>query len=224
MNKSLKSAVRKYFKYAKKADYIGAEQCAKALGYNVILFNTAIGDEKLIECKCMDEAKKYRAFTHFGLAKIIFIDGRQSPEDRCYLLLHEIGHILLGHIGDGKRYSRNSILIDVEANAFVNAVLEHKKISVLSVLYAAVVLAVGIAIGISIPIDLDIRTITVPASTSNEMYDSGTSDNQSEIVYVTRVGTKFHRADCVYTKDKDCIAMSRAEAVQSYAPCKICKP
>ena len=223
MKKIIKSAVKKYFKYAKRSEYKNAEQCAERLGYNVVFFNTPQGDEMLAQCECVEFAKTRKAFTYSGAVRVIFIDNRLSPEDKFYVLLHEIGHILMGHVGDGKAYSRNSIVMDIETNAFVNAVLEHKKINVLSVLSAAVILMVGMAMGVLIPVDWNAQTIVAPASTSNEVYEN-TSDNQSEIVYVTHAGTKFHRADCRYTKDKDCIAMSRAEAVQSYAPCKVCKP
>ena len=45
-----------------------------------------------------------------------------------------------------------------------------------------------------------------------------------DIVFVTPGGGKYHRADCQYTKDKDCTALARSEAMKNYSPCKVCKP
>lgn len=216
MNKQIKSAVRKYVKYVKKADYISAEQFAKELGYTVILYNTTYGNEILEQCECVAFAKKHRAFTHFGLSNTIFIDGDMSTEDRYYLLLHEIGHILLGHIGDGKRYARNSILIDIEANTFVNAVLEYRKINIFSLFHVALILIVGIMLGFTITYCENIY--------SHNFLSNSISTNQTDIVYITLTGTKYHRADCMYTKENDCTAVSKAEAAQTHKPCKFCNP
>lgn len=46
----------------------------------------------------------------------------------------------------------------------------------------------------------------------------------SDTVYITRTGSKYHRAGCRYLS-KSCIPISRADAVaQGYTPCKVCKP
>lgn len=220
MSKRIKSAVRKYIKGAKGTDFISAKKYIEKLGYNVILYNTPCGDEKLIQYNCVDIAKNHRAFTQCGVPKTIFINNNASLEDKRYLLLHEIGHILLGHIGDGYGYARNSILIDIEANAFVNALLEYKEINYLPILCVVMILTAGIVVNIAFRHDNSTPTYTVPTNT----VDTDMSDNQTDIVYITRTGTKYHRADCRYTKDKDCIAVSKSEAEQNHTPCKICKP
>jgi len=43
------------------------------------------------------------------------------------------------------------------------------------------------------------------------------------IVYVTRTGSKYHRAGCT-SLSKSQIPMTLSEAVKRYAPCSICKP
>ena len=45
-----------------------------------------------------------------------------------------------------------------------------------------------------------------------------------DTVYITRTGKAYHRKNCMYAKDKDCIALSRAEAEKEYLPCKYCNP
>lgn len=42
------------------------------------------------------------------------------------------------------------------------------------------------------------------------------------VVYVTKNGTKYHRASCRHLKSK--IPMSLKEAKQRYDPCKVCLP
>lgn len=43
------------------------------------------------------------------------------------------------------------------------------------------------------------------------------------LVYVTRTGTKYHRAGCRYLS-RSAIPMPLKEAVARYAPCSVCKP
>jgi len=46
---------------------------------------------------------------------------------------------------------------------------------------------------------------------------------QEEIVYVTRTGTKYHRAGCRYLR-KSSIPMPLSQAAAQYSPCSVCKP
>jgi len=48
--------------------------------------------------------------------------------------------------------------------------------------------------------------------------------NDKDIVYTTKTGKKYHRAECKCLK-KSKIAISREEATKrGYQPCKLCKP
>ncbi|MGH7242373.1 MAG: hypothetical protein ACREJD_03025 [Phycisphaerales bacterium] len=49
------------------------------------------------------------------------------------------------------------------------------------------------------------------------------SDSQSDTVFVTQTGTKYHRAGCSYLKSSS-IAMSLADAQAKYSPCSRCHP
>jgi len=44
-----------------------------------------------------------------------------------------------------------------------------------------------------------------------------------ETVYVTKTGTKYHRADCRHLS-KSKIPISLEDAKKRYSPCKDCKP
>ena len=48
-------------------------------------------------------------------------------------------------------------------------------------------------------------------------------DNGNVDVYVTKTGTKYHRADCRSLRQSK-IAMKLKDAAKKYSPCKICKP
>ena len=57
--------------------------------------------------------------------------------------------------------------------------------------------------------------ITVPAITTPK---------QTQIVYVTDTGSKYHRYGCRYLKDS-CIPMSLSDAkANGYTPCSVCSP
>lgn len=53
---------------------------------------------------------------------------------------------------------------------------------------------------------------------------AGSASSESEVtVYVTRTGTKYHRAGCRYLS-KSMIPTPLKEAAQRYAPCSVCRP
>lgn len=64
----------------------------------------------------------------------------------------------------------------------------------------------------------------MPASNS-EVVTSLNSDTvvQSESVFVTKNGTKYHKADCYHIKDSDVIELTVSEAEEAgYEACKDC--
>ena len=196
---------------------ITLEQAVKyleSIKYNV-RFYSSIDDELLVIYNLSDIAQKTTAFTYNGLSHVVFIKSSMSYSEKLHRLLHEIGHIMLKHTGTGELYLKNNDEIESEAEAFVYAVLydnvpvSRTKIGIL-LLFA---LILGCVIGINIP------TVTNTDSPQHNIEDSYT-----DIVYVTPSGSKYHRADCIYTKDKDCISMVRSAAEEKYAPCAVCKP
>jgi len=70
---------------------------------------------------------------------------------------------------------------------------------------------------------------TAPPASLNSSPSSSIStpqtatDNQSETVYVTRTGKKYHRNGCRYLS-KSKIPMSLSEARKFYEPCSVCNP
>lgn len=90
----------------------------KLCGYSTVFFNTYDGNKELDRYGLDHLAEKLTAFTYAKTARIVFIDDNKHIQDKLYLLLHELGHILLKHIGDEKMSLRNPILMDIEADAF----------------------------------------------------------------------------------------------------------
>ena len=107
-------------------DFVSIEEYIKQHGYIVVLYNTPAGDEVAQRFKVKEKAEQCKAFTLCGLGRIIFIDDNVSAEDKLYLLLHEVGHILLGHLGDGRLCIRSKVFIELEADAMAYAILKSR--------------------------------------------------------------------------------------------------
>jgi cytoskeletal protein RodZ len=60
-------------------------------------------------------------------------------------------------------------------------------------------------------------------STVHETDPASTTDPETITVYITRTGTKYHRADCRYLR-KSKIPISLKDAKKHYEPCSVCKP
>ena len=128
MNK--KYIIKKLAKKVKKElknniDIISVIDYLQKCGYSTVFFNNNYGDEELTRYG-LESKKQLTAFAYSETAHIVFVDSNTAVEDRLYLLLHELGHIVLKHIGDGNLIHRNHILIDIEADAFAYEILNHK--------------------------------------------------------------------------------------------------
>lgn len=95
------------------------------LGYDVIFFNETDRAEfsRQYDLKLNDT----KAITYFGDTRIVFVDDELSGNDKLHLLLHECGHILLGHIDENQVHSIDKIKTENEAEVFVYSVLQQKQ-------------------------------------------------------------------------------------------------
>lgn len=75
----------------------GTEHYLKRLGYPVIYANTSEGNIFLQKHHLEQEAKRRKSFTFSGSDPCVFIKKSTHPLTTQFLLLHELGHILLGH-------------------------------------------------------------------------------------------------------------------------------
>ncbi len=59
-------------------------------------------------------------------------------------------------------------------------------------------------------------TIATPAKTT-------ATPTNDDIVYITKTGTKYHRAGCRYLSSSS-IPIARSEAIKKYGACSVCNP
>ena len=156
-----------------------------------------------------------KAFTYqCGILRYVFLSDELTAEEKLYALAHEVGHIFCGHLKEGNILY--SVEEEYEANEFAHAILhppiwgriiqlimEHKrKVCVVAV---ALIVACGVVIGI----------------TYNEKQAAYIDE-----YYITSSGHKYHRADCIFIKNKSNIERLTKKEYSSgeYEPCQICLP
>lgn len=211
-----------------KTDFVNVEKYANKLGYNIVFFNTPDGDLELQRYQVTHKAENVRSFTYYGNARIIFINNNETNEDKVYLLIHEIGHIELKHIGKDADKIRSDVVKEIEADAFAYEVFTRHKSTLIAALACFAMAAIFTVCGNFAPR----KTYTLPtiaptptvSATAEPKTEAQETSAPLDVVYVTPSGNKFHRADCQYTKDKDCTTLARSEAEKRYSPCKVCKP
>lgn len=206
----IKNALR-----GKKLNFVNVEKILKDLGYSVVLFNTPMGDLEITRYGLEYEKSNLKAFTFSQTAHIVFINGALHPDDRMYLAIHELGHIALGHIGEGKIMTRNAILIDMEADHFAHSIIHPNKRGIICVLGYVIMLCVILILSAYIN---NLRFSTAHLTQIEQQVIT------TNTVYITKYGDRFHRLGCVYTKDKETTEIQRAVALNNYLPCKVCNP
>ncbi len=73
-------------------------------------------------------------------------------------------------------------------------------------------------------VGLGIWSVPFPTTTQERATQKKATQEGSDIVYITRTGTKFHRAGCRYLR-YSAIPIRRSEAIaQGYSPCSVCRP
>lgn len=193
------------------------------IGYNVVFFES-VNDENLLRFGLSEFAQQTTSFTYYELAKIIFVSDKLLYYEKLHRLIHELGHILLQHIGKGTLCLLDKDKIEAEAETVVYLLLYKKKtinINVITVVLIIFFSVLGGYIGYNVypNIHPNIRP-NIPSF----VYPTYEEQKQEKTVYVTPSGKKYHKVDCIYTKDKDCIGLSRSEAEKGYSPCRVCKP
>jgi len=211
-----------------KLTFINVENELKKLGYIVVFFNTPKGDEEISRYKLENKKQTSKAFTYTRNAYIVFIDGNLHAEDKLHLILHELGHIVLGHIGDGKLITRDPILMDIEADKFAHDIISGKKtfslynILAIAFVIISLILAFCYNTNKSVPVAVSVTPIISEPETKPKAY--AVTDNISSTVYVTPSGKKFHKEGCRYIKNKKLTEYTRNEALEKYDPCSVCNP
>ena len=233
--RNIKQAATKYIKATKRKDLSGAVDYLTSLGYSIVTFNTPDGDA-MVKAYGFDwEKDNLKAFTCCETDGInaVFVDGNLHNNDKLYMLLHEIGHIMLNHIGDGKIVHRDKLYSDIEAETFVYEVMNYKnntgKITG-AILAMIISFSFGYILANNIYTEPAVKTSvvnTLPQAkqTPNTNIYSVSAENLEDIVYITATGTKYHLKDCRYVKNKTNITeLSKEQAQRKHTPCSVCNP
>ena len=175
----------------------------KECGYDTVFFNTQKGDDLLALYNIDPGAAS--SFTYRDTVGIVFVDNKLSESDKLCVMLHELGHIKLGHLDADVAKHRDDKILELEADTFAHSVLCPKKTSavhkLIAVLMSTFVFVLGGACG------------TFFINTAHQ-----------STVCITQQGEKFHRQSCIYAKDKAIAELSRSEALKCFEPCKVCNP
>lgn len=169
--------------------------------------------------------------------KIVFVRDELKPEDKLLCLLHELGHIELGHKGEATPGQERQAAVFAEY-CLKNEKPNRKKALVYacSAVFLLLLVASFFLSGDdrAVPVSLPDPTPTTPAVTAVPASPSpvitenpyiGDSE-QTDIVIITSTGEKYHRPDCQYVRDRDKtseVTIAQAEELGK-EPCLVCRP
>lgn len=227
----IEKAAKSFLKEVKgKIDFSTVEAYLLEKGFRVIFYNTDIGDKELSRFHLNHKASKTKAFTYSGVANIVFIDDDTSPEDKTYLLYHELGHILLSHLKNDRMNTQNKILMDIEADAFAYQLLHPNKTNplIVSISVLAVVLCIFATAMYSLINNHSSNNVTatsVESSIDIPVSDVAVvADETSNFDVVISSTGKYHRESCIHVQNKNYLKIDKLEAEKIYQPCKVCNP
>ena len=92
-------------------------------GFTLLYTDTEEGIQQLAHHKLTQYAKNKKCFTYISSVKLVFVDGTLHKNDIIKLLLHELAHIDLRHIGYTDYHIYDEVSAEIEADAVVYNVL-----------------------------------------------------------------------------------------------------
>lgn len=241
-NKEIRKKARRFLrKIGGKAEFEAVSEYLQRIGYGVYFIGTSRADTILATLGIgSNTITAKRAFTVCIGAKIIFIDKTLSENDKLLALLHEAGHIVLGHLDPTRQVIRNEGDVEAEAQTFANLVASgeietHKRygtvvttVAVLCLAAVAVTAAVMVRYYKTQPdtakdVIETVQNASADDVTAADTPESASDEAKSDTVYITPTGKAYHTADCRYVQ-KSGFEISRTEAEKHYKPCSYCHP
>lgn len=222
MNRTIKKKVCEFIKryQLKRISVDSLCEAVEKSGYTLILYDKTLNSndvQTIINSLNLQEyVSRSRGFTYADSNyRLLFINENLNDEEKVLVLAHEIGHIILNHIKSGIVIG-NDVKEEYEANEFAhyllkpnlinktkNTITSHKKaVTIISIVLLIVILA-----GVSIPIVTKCRS-------------------QYGDYYVTESGSKYHKKECVFVKNKKNVSKLSKEDFEAglYDACDICLP
>ena len=222
MTTNIKKSARRFLKEykIKELSFDRISEIIKSQGYKIIRFGKAYNDENteiLINGLGLnDYVQAYSAFTYVdNKYRLVFLEDGISEREALILLTHEEGHIYNNHFGETVIAGKNTT-DEFEANEFTHYLLNpsiisktatfvstHKVMS--AILCCFVLLTIG-------------GSIVTPIILKQQTYYGE--------YYVTPSGEKYHKAECIYIRDKVTKRRVTKDDIENkkLEPCKVCLP
>ncbi len=151
----------------------------------------------------------------------VFISAKVSNDIAAQLILHEIGHIVLGHLIDNE-VTEFTDLQEKEANEFTDEVRrivaskpKQKRIAMVTVALLALILGIS---AVAQNVQSESANISIPVSGTQI-----TVSDTEMTVFVTKSGEKYHRERCPHIKGSEITELTVEDAERlGYEPCKSC--
>lgn len=196
-----------------KKDVKAITQYLQSIGYFISSYDIEEENELILKYRLDAKVKTVHAFTIVTEeSKTVYVCNMLSAENRKYAIIHETGHIILGHL-DSSDFASSDRLREMEADTFAYAVLNYEPSH--NHLYLAFVVLTAIVL-------VSLFRGYVPEIVDNIALSQ--SVEAGDMAYLTPTGSKYHRESCVYVQNKDCIRVEKDEAQRVYGPCSICNP
>ena len=201
-------------------DFKGLKKAVQEQGYTVIEFGTCENDEDIsLIIEKLDLGgyiERLRGFTYSDPeCRLVFVNRELNEHEKILVLSHEEGHILCGHM-DRSQISAGPVEEEEEANQFSHYLLYPNKADRIRAGMEAYKrqIAAGILICIAAA---GIFGYHVQAQHGENYYGE---------FYVTESGERYHKKECIFTKNKNNIRRLTAEDFASgrYKPCQVCLP
>lgn len=191
-------------------------------GWRFVLFNTDNGDRLLgqISSDLLQYAKTTDGFVYKGTtAQYVGIDANLSDEQRLLTMIHEAGHIELGH----KLNLEYDAQAEAEAERFVAYVQKYKpspwRRHGKGIIICACCLAALLVGG---TIYFAVHSLQQP---DNPVSAPAIQPGEDPTVYYTSSGEKYHKEGCPIIKYKTNVtAVKLSEAIKEFKPCEFCFP
>ncbi len=185
-------------------------------GYTVIKYNAVSNSEDVTKLARLLDVTEYirssKGFTYTDSNnRIVFLNDDLSEEEQVYVLLHEQGHILCRHFNEGSVMGTD-VIQEHEANEFVHYALASAAGTRIVLLGKPIILFLTL-------IALAVIIITLIGVVNQQKTYYGE-------FYVTDTGHKYHKADCIFVKNKDNVRRLTKEEFESgeFEPCEMCLP
>ena len=185
-------------------------------GYEIIDFNTQDESMSVLvkELALTPDILNQNAFVYQNNGvRLLFVKDNLTPQEKLYVIAHELGHIVLGHLQNG---DRASVTEEYEADEFMHYLLHPRATTSISVAILRHRLLVGILTG----------AIMVGAIAGGIIGYISAQKAYTGDYYITPNGQKYHRANCSVIVNHANARRMTTEEYESgeYEPCKLCVP